>query len=132
MQNSKLDKDKFKKEFIARCIRFTVDIVKLCRELRKDSLFWSICDQIIRSSASIGANVVEAKSASSKLEYKKFFEIALKSGNETIYWLLVVKSVNSNDNLKSGIIRLYNEALEISKIIGSSVLTLKGKKNFTF
>ena len=132
MQNSKLDKDKFKKEFIARCIRFTVDIVKLCRELRKDSLFWSICDQIIRSSASIGANVVEAKSASSKLEYKKFFEIALKSSNETTYWLLVVKFVNGNDNLKSEIIRLYNEAIEISKIIGSSVLTLKGKKNFTF
>ena len=128
IQNSKLEKDRFKKEFIARCIRFTIDIIKLCRELKKDSLFWSICDQIIRSSASIGANIVEAKSASSKLEYKKFFEIALKSANETIYWLLVAKSVNQNKDLKLTIDRLYNEVIEISKIIGSSVLTLKGKK----
>jgi four helix bundle protein len=130
IQNSKLEKDRFKKEFIARLIRFTVDIMKLCRELKKDSLFWSICDQLIRSSASIGANVVEAKSASSKLEYKKFFEIALKSANETIYWLLVVKSVNQNNKLKPEIDRFYKEVIEISKIIGSSVLTLKGRKSF--
>ena len=132
IENSKLEKERFKKEFIARCIRFTVEIIKLCRELRKNSLFWPICDQLIRSSSSIGANVVEAKSASSKQEYKKFFEIALKSANETIYWLLVVRSVNQDSNLKAIIEKLYKEAIEISKIIGASVLTLKGKKNFAF
>jgi four helix bundle protein len=132
IQNSKLEKDRFKKEFIARLIRFTVDIIRVCRELEKDNIFWSICDQLIRSSASVGANIVEAKSASSKLEYKKFFEIALKSANETIYWLLVIKSVNQNKNLKSEINRLYNEVIEISKIVGPSVLTLKGKKHFEF
>ena len=42
-------------------------------------------DQLLRSATSIGANVVEAKSASSKRDFIKFYEIALKSANETKY-----------------------------------------------
>jgi len=82
MQN---DKEKFKKEFISRLIRFSIRTIKYAERLRKDRNLWSITDQLIRCVTSIGANVVEAKSSSSKKDYIKFFEIALKSANETIY-----------------------------------------------
>ena len=124
MQN---EKEKFKENFVKRLISFTVQIIRFCRKLKSDSSLWSIIDQLIRSAGSIGANVVEAKSSSSKRDYLHFFEIALKSANETKYWLLVVIEVSSAD--KDQAENLYQEAEEISKILASSVLTLKGKKD---
>jgi four helix bundle protein len=122
MQNSK-----FKQEFIKRLLRFSLKIIKLCDSLRKERIFFSIIDQLIRSATSIGANVIEAKSSSSKRDYIHFFEIALKSANETKYWLVLVKEIVS-EQYKKEIDRLLNEVIEISNIIASGVLTMKGKK----
>lgn len=125
MQN---DKEKFKKEFISRLIRFSIRTVKYTERLRKDRNLWSIADQLIRCVTSIGANVVEAKSSSSKKDYINFFEIALKSANETIYWYLLIREVVTETELKNEANELLQEANEVSRILGSSVLTLKGKK----
>lgn len=88
---------------------------------------WPVVDQVVRSASSVGANVVEAKASSSKRDYIKFFEIALKSANETIYWLMVIEET-TDQKIKAKSIKLKQEVIEISKILGSSVLTLKGKK----
>jgi four helix bundle protein len=123
MQN---DKEKFKKEFTKRLITFSVEILKFVQALRKDRNLWPVADQLVRSSTSIGANVVEAKASSSRKDYLKFFEIALKSANETKYWLIVIKEYNKEflDETDKNL----QEVDEISKIIGSSVLALKGKR----
>lgn len=123
MQN---DKSKFKKEFIARLINFSIKILKFAEEARKKRILWSVIDQLIRSATSIGANVVEAKASSSKRDYLRFFEIALKSANETLYWLILLKEIAPE--FRSELEELYKEAEEISKILGSSILTLKGKR----
>ena len=123
MQN---DKEKFKENFIKRLVAFTVEVIKSARELKGDSSLWSLIDQLIRSAGSIGANVVEAKASSSKKDYLHFFEIALKSANETKYWLIVLIEVATQHKQKAE--RLLQEVEEISKILGASVLTLKGKK----
>jgi four helix bundle protein len=70
---------------------------------------------------------MEAKSSSSKLEFKKFYEIALKSANETIYWLNLLKELNLTD-LKN-IDELIKESQEIANMLGKSVITLK--KNYS-
>jgi len=124
MQN---DKEKFKKEFIGRLIKFTIKVIKLGEEIKTNRLMWSTIDQVIRSAGSIGANVVEAKASSSKKDYIKFFEIALKSANETIYWLMVIEETIDLEK-KEKFATLKQEAIEIAKILGSSVLTLKNKK----
>lgn len=80
----------------------------------------------MRAATSIGANVIEAKASSSKLDYLKFFQIALKSANETKYWLILVRE--SMNNLENQANQLLKEADEISKIIGAGVLTMKGRK----
>jgi four helix bundle protein len=123
MQN---DKSKFKKEFIRRLMVFSVNLVKFCSKLRQKRDYWVIADQLLDSGTSIGSNSVEAKASSSRREYIKFFEIALKSANETLYWLIIVKE--SVLELKTESEKLYNECEELTKILCSSVLTLKGKK----
>jgi len=69
---------------------------------------------------------VEAKSSSSRRDFIKFYEIALKSANETRYWLGLLRDATSLD--KDQIKQLLNEAEEISKMLGASILTLKKKK----
>lgn len=123
MQNENV---KFKIEFNKRLIRFSLAIIKLCKEVRKDRNLWAIADQLIRSATSVGANVMEAKAASSKLDYLKFFQIALKSANETIYWLILVSE--SMYGLKIQTDQLLKETDEIARVIGAGVLTMKGKK----
>jgi four helix bundle protein len=123
MQN---DKSKFKKEFIKRLVDFSITILRLTDKAKNRGVSWAIIDQLIRSATSIGANVVEARASSSKKDYIKFFEIALKSANETLYWLILLKEATPGP--KEEMDKIYIEAKEISKILGSSVLTLKGKK----
>ncbi len=123
MQN---DKAKFKIEFNKRLIVFSLKVIKFCKEIRKDRNLWSIADQLIRSATSIGANIIEAKASSSKLDYLKFFQIALKSANETKYWLILVKE--SDFNLKIQADQLFKEVEEIANVIGAGVLTMKGRK----
>jgi len=120
------DKAKFKEDFIKRLIKFSTLIIHLGDKLRDYKLSWSIIDQLIRSSTSVGANIVEAKSSSSRKDYTHFFEIALKSANETEYWLILVQE--AVPALKEEIRAALQELREISKIIASSILTLKGKK----
>jgi four helix bundle protein len=123
MQN---ENSKFKMEFNKRLIRFSLEIIKFCQEVRKDRNFWPIADQLIRSATSIGANVIEAKAASSKLDYLKYFQIALKSANETKYWLILIGE--SRGDFKNKVNQLLKEVDEIAKIIGAGVLTMKRKK----
>jgi len=119
------DRSKFKKDFIKRLIKFSISILRFVEKHKKESILWSIFNQLIRSATSIGANVVEARASSSKRDYLKFFEIALKSANETLYWLLLLKEVCVDSRVE--IEAIFKEANEIAKILASSVLTLKNK-----
>ncbi len=80
----------------------------------------------MRSSTSIGANIVEAKSSSSKREFIRYYQIALKSANETKYWLCLLR--DSKLVQKTPVNKILNEAVELSNMLGASVLTMKGKK----
>ena len=116
----------FKQEFIKRLIKFSLDIIKFCEKIRKDPNLRAIADQLIRSALSIGANIVEAKSSCSKREYLHYFQISLKSANESKYWLLLIRE--SSQEFRQEANKFLNEATEIANIIGSAVLTMKGKK----
>jgi four helix bundle protein len=74
---------KVKNEFRERCYKYSITVTKLINDLPEKRVYWTLSDQLLRSATSIGANIVEAKSASSKKDYIKFYEIALKSAHET-------------------------------------------------
>ncbi|OGK51538.1 hypothetical protein A2966_04600 [Candidatus Roizmanbacteria bacterium RIFCSPLOWO2_01_FULL_41_22] len=111
-----------------RCYLFSINVIAFIDTLTNKRSVWVITDQLIRSSTSIGANLVEATAASSRLEYKKYFEIALKSANETKYWLGLLRDTHLSDKNQTN--NLLQEVTEISKMLGSAVIKLKSKKNF--
>jgi len=67
--------------------QFSKEIVQFVSAAKFERIHFSIFDQLIRSGTSIGANIVEAKSGSSTKDFRNFYTIALKSANETKYWL---------------------------------------------
>ncbi len=70
-----------------RCFFFSKEIIFFVKDCKYDRIYSSLFDQLVRSGTSIGANVVEGKAGTSKKDWKNFFAIALKSANETKYWL---------------------------------------------
>lgn len=119
---------KLKTELKYRCYYYSIEIIKFLETLPNKRVYWVISDQLLRSATSIGANIVEAKASSSKRDFIKFFEIALKSANETKYWLCLLRDATEAE--KDKINRLLKEVEEISNMLGSSLLTMKNKKKF--
>ncbi len=123
MQNDKL---KFKSDLKLRCYKFSLAIIALTDKLPSKRSAWVISDQLIRSATSIGANLIEARASSSRLEFKKFYEISLKSANETKYWIALLRDSKLTNSLSINI--LLKEEEEIANMLASGVLKLKNKK----
>lgn len=124
-QNSKL-----KSELKYRAYHFSLLVIQFVSNFPNKRLYWIIADQLLRAATSIGANIVEAKASSSKREFIKYYEIALKSANETKYWLCLLRDAKLKDISYDDLKKILDEAVEISNIIGSSLLTMKGRKKF--
>ena len=77
---------------------------------------------------SIGANLIEGKGASSRKDFLNFHHIALKSANETAYWLALLKDGLDISDPELELLR--NETVELTKILGASVVTLKTNQKF--
>jgi len=82
--------------------------------------------QLLRSGTSILANYIEANSASSKKDFINFFTHSLKSSNELKVWLTILRDLKKGEEKETD--WLLNELIEISNVIASSILTLKGKR----
>ena len=119
MQN---DRSKFK----GRVYRFALDIIGFVERLPKGQVSRIISDQLLRSATSIGANVVEAQGASSRKDYTNFFTYALKSANETKFWLSLLQDSGKAEGKATD--KLLKEVTELANILASSILTLKSKK----
>jgi len=116
-----------KPEVKYRAFYLSIDVIKFIENLEYKQSIKIISYQLIRSITSVGANIVEAKSSSSKKEFLNYFQISLKSANETKYWLAMLRELLPNK--KEDIEIFLTEIEEISKIIGTSVLTMKGKRS---
>ncbi len=109
-----------------RCYAFSVAAVRFVSALPDDRVTRVLSDQLLRASTSIGANVVEAKAASSRRDFVKFYEIALKSANETAYWLRLVRDCFGSSGTEESSLMAEND--ELCRIIAASLITLKGKR----
>ena len=77
------DKEKFKTELKLRIYNWVLKLIKIIDELPKDNSSKIIANQLIRSGTSVGANYIEAQSASSKKDFTNFLHHSLKSANES-------------------------------------------------
>jgi len=125
MENENL---KYKMKLKDRTYQYSIKMIEFLDNLPKDNSAQIISKQLLRSATSIGANIVEAQASSSKKDFTKYFNYSLKSANESVYWLNLLKDAKKINN--SQIEYLLNETKELAKILGSSILTLKGKNKF--
>ncbi|MBI2045990.1 MAG: four helix bundle protein [Parcubacteria group bacterium] len=95
---------------------------------KKDFTIQVISKQLIRSATSIGSNIIEAQAGSTKKDFTNFFSYALKSANESKFWLGLLRDSGKGNKEKCN--KLLQETIELSNMLGSSILTLKGKKKF--
>ena len=125
MQNQNL---KSKTKLKDRTDQYSIRAIEFLDTLPKDASSQVITKQLLRSATSIGANVVEAQASSSKRDFTNFFSYSLKSANESLYWLGLLKDTKKINNPE--LEYLLNETRELANILGSSVITLKGKNKF--
>ena len=121
-----MDNKEFKRKLISRTFILARRIIALVDKFPNKRSAWVIADQLLRAGTSIGANIIEAQAASSKRDFVNFLNHSLKSANETKFWLALSK------DLDKGLISEINEVLketdEIAKILGSTVVSLRGRK----
>jgi len=75
----------------------------------------NLCNQLLRSGTSIGANNAEACNAISKADFKSKSFIALKEARESLYW---IDLLHRNEYLDEKQYKsIYNDAEELVKIL---------------
>ena len=82
-------------------------------ELNKND--WSIqviAKQLLRSATSIGANIIEAQAGSTKRDFTNFFSYALKSANETKFWIGLLRDSEKSNREKAD--ELLQEVVQIA------------------
>jgi four helix bundle protein len=106
-----------------RAFYFSKEVVLFIGKQKFDKIYFSLFDQLMRSSTSIGANLAEGFAGSSKNDFIKFNIISLKSANETKYWLCLIRDTLGVD--KNILEKFIKEADELSKIIASIIINSK-------
>lgn len=96
-----------------RSYKFALNIIKLVDSLSAGRTSNIIGDQLLRSGTSIGANIIEAQAGSTRRDFKNYLNHALKSTNETRFWLALLR--DSGKKTKKEIDPLLAEAKEIAK-----------------
>ncbi|MFZ1529592.1 MAG: four helix bundle protein [Ferruginibacter sp.] len=109
-----------------RAFYFSKSIIEFISQVTYDRIHHSLFDQLPRSATSIGANLVEGIAGVSNKDFINYNAIALKSANETKYWLCLIKETKLAD--KEIMDKLIKEADEISKIIATIIINLKKRK----
>jgi four helix bundle protein len=77
-----------------RTFAFACAVAKLALQLQPRPGIRCLIDQLLKSATSVGANLEEAKAASSKREFVRYVEIALREAREASYWLRIARSFN--------------------------------------
>ncbi len=107
-----------------RAYDFAKQIILFIRGQQYDRVYISIVDQLIRSATSVGANLVEGHAGSSKNDFVKFYTIALKSANETKYWVCLLRDTIWKQQ-EEELNKLLKEADALSKIVATIIIKTK-------
>lgn len=118
-------KNKKTQEFKKRLYKFVLNLIKILEKLPKDNISFRIGDQLLRSGTGILGTYIEGLSSSSKREFVNYVNIALKSANESKVWVAILRDTKRMDISEAN--NILQELDELSKILASTILTVKGK-----
>ena len=104
---------------------FAKRIIRLCKELSRDTINRRLIDQIVRSSGSVGANYREANEAISKKDFLYRLRISRKEAKETEHWLELIQE--ANPKVTGRMKDLFQEIKEIRNIL-SAIIDKANKK----
>lgn len=103
-----------------RTFLFAKNVRSVLKKLKKDFSNQDDIKQLIRSSGSVGANYIEANEFLSKKDFVHRVKISRKEAKESIYWIRLLLAF-SDDEEKKGLEVLYQEAIELKKILSSII-----------
>ena len=106
-----------------RTAKFGESVIRFCQSLTQNTINKPVINQLVRSATSIGANYMEANSASSRKDFKNKIHICKKETQETKHWLrmLSVCEFLRKDEIR----KLWSETQELTLIFGKIVSSLK-------
>ena len=114
----------YKSNFQKRLLDFSVNTIKLLMRMSRSKDTDVIRYQLSKSATSTGANFDEAQSSGDR-EFLYKIRLALEEANESIYWYKIIDRLEIAE--KQEVVKLRSEAIEISRILGSTVTKLVNK-----
>ncbi|WP_026950358.1 four helix bundle protein [Algoriphagus mannitolivorans] len=105
---------------------FAISVIKMTENLPKRTSTYPICNQIIRSATSVGANYRSALRARSKAEFIAKLGIVEEEADETLYWLEIIKEsgLASNELIDP----IWEECNQLLSIFIATIKTAKSTK----
>lgn len=123
MPNQIEGRDNKKYDLEERTAIFGEEIIKFVKSLSDTSINKPLINQLIRSGTSIGANYMEANGAESKKDFQHKIGICKKEAKETMHWLRMVATDNTDKAEKCR--KLWKEVHELVLIFSSIVKKVK-------
>jgi four helix bundle protein len=114
---------KYSSDIKDRAYKYAISVIKMIDKLNGGESSRVIGKQLLRSATSIGANVIEARAASSRRDFTNFLNHALKSANESKFWLGLLRDCGKI--CPAEIEPLTKETHEIANILAASIIKLK-------
>jgi four helix bundle protein len=145
------------KELQHRSKKFALEIIKLTKQLPNNRVGWTFTDQVIRSATSVAANYRAVYRARSDKEFIAKMGMVIEEADETLFWIemidesgVIIDAIEHNDfgnselrfrnknienresennNQKSKIDELKDEANQLVSIFVASAKTVKSRLN---
>ena len=107
-----------------RCLEFSLNVKSFCSDVKQDMIHQDYILHVIRASAAIGSNIIEANEKLGEDNLIHKMKIARKESKETIYWLHHFDESEERDFL-------LDEVDQLRKILSSiiSKLSLNAQAN---
>ena len=105
----------------SKSFEFSLSIISLYKLLQNEREY-IVSKQLLRSAASIGANIEEAIGGQSKRDFLAKVSISLKEARETRYWLRLLQE---SELTQIDVSNYQKEILSIINILSSIVKTTK-------
>jgi|TARA_B110000305_G_C19447263_1_gene645584 four helix bundle protein len=102
---------------------FALKIIKLSQFLVSEKKEYILSKQLLRSGTAIGSLIREAEFAQSKADFIHKMSISLKEGNETLYWLELLKDSSLISVVEFD--TLHNNCKELVAMLVSTIKTSK-------
>ncbi len=103
-----------------RTFQFAKSVCNYTKRLKKTVQNIEYIKQVIKSSASSGANYIEANEKLSKSDFIYRIKICRKEAKESAFWLRLIVETNEEEYSKEGM-KLFNEAIELKKIFSAII-----------